>query len=162
MFKLSKKKETNLYPNYTKEELETVLPMTHIIVVESVGIVNVKGKDVAYSHKDYALLDKIVEPTSVIVLTNKSGEKYPEPVKLLKTNAATVTPTYAFKSEGKEYAFRDDIPLRKKNILSMSVKEMLDKSRLKNKLTQEKAVEEFNRNEKSKADQQVIDNMFSK
>lgn len=162
MFKFSKNKNTKLYPNYTKEELETVLPMTHIVAVNSVGIINVKGKDVAYSHKDFALLDKISEPTSIIVLTNKSGENYPEPVKLLKTNAATVSPTYVFKSEGKEYDFRDNIPLRKNNKVSLSIKELLDKIKSENELIQEEAIEKFNKNEKIRASQEFIDNMFSK
>lgn len=157
-----KKEKVNPYPNYTQEELDTVFPMTNIVVVDSVGIFDYNGNEIAYNHQDYALLDRIIDPTAVIVLTNKSGEQLPEPALLEKTNAATVLPTYAFMSNGKMFAFRDNIPVRKKNILSMSVKELIDKSRLKNKLAQEKAVEEFNRREQNKHDQDFIDSMFSK
>lgn len=163
MFNYFKKKEkVNPYPNYTQEELDTVFPMTNIVMVESVGVFDYNGNEVAYKHKDYALLDRINDPTAVIVLTNKSSKNFSEPAILEKTNAATALPTYAFMSNGKMFAFRDKIAIRKKNLASASVKELIDKSNSRNQIEREDAIADFNIRKQNERAQDLIDNMFSK
>lgn len=160
-FLKKKKEEVNPYPNYSKADLELTFPMNHLTKVESIGIINYNGNEIAYKHIDFALFDNI-DPKEVVVLTNKTGEKFPAPAKLKKTNEATAFPTYTFVSDGKTFAFRDKISERKKNVFSYKVKELIEKSIVINHQNQNLAIEEYIARQQAEHDHDIIDSMFSR
>lgn len=154
--------EEVLFPKYTKEELETSYPMSYIVSATSYDTFIHKNHELNYPHFDYAIINSVVNPTAIILLTGRKGLDFPEACPLKIASNSAILSYYSFELDGKKYSVMDDKISRLNAKNEKPLQELLTIADEKNQNSINNVKKRFDDSEEAREKQSFVDSMFAK